>query len=114
VAFRHKGAFSGSTAELIHAVPAATPVNIAEITVLPDLLHGDETHVWGDQGYRGQRSVIRRHAPQAGGFVKRRYRHRGVVDAVERAKNSTKSRVRAKVAQIIGHSTNHPLARPWR
>jgi IS5 family transposase len=27
-------------------------------TVLPELLHGQETRVWGDQAYRGQRAVI--------------------------------------------------------
>ena len=35
-------------------------------------------------------------------FVNRRYRHRGVVDEVERAKNRTKSKVRAKVEHSIG------------
>jgi hypothetical protein len=46
--------------------------------------------------------VIRRHAPRAQDFVNRRYRHRGIVDAVERAKNRTKSKVRAKVKHPIG------------
>jgi transposase, IS5 family len=52
--------------------------------------------VWGDQAYRGQRAVIREHAPKARDFTNRRYRHRGVVDEVERAKNRTKSKVRAR------------------
>jgi IS5 family transposase len=65
--------------KLIHNV-VATPANIADSAVLPDLLHGNETRVWGDQGYRGQRAVIRRHAPRAQHFVNRRYCHRGVVD----------------------------------
>ena len=73
----------------------ATPANAADSTVLPDLLHGKETRVWGDQAYRGQRAVIRQHAPRAQDFTNRRYRHRGVVDEVERAKNRTKSTVRA-------------------
>src|SRR6516162_7322255 len=56
---------SGSTSrKLIHAVQA-TPANVADSTVLPDLLHGNETRVWGDQAYRGQRVVIREHAPRA-------------------------------------------------
>src|SRR6266699_1047632 len=79
-----------SRTKLIHAA-VATPANVADSTVLPDLLHGKETSVWGDQAYRGQRAVIRRHAPRAQDFVNRRYRHRGVVDEVERAKNRTKS-----------------------
>ena len=68
----------------------------------PILLHGNETRVWGDQAYRGQRVVIRQHAPRARDFVNRRYRHRGVVDEVERAKNRTKSKVRARVEHPIG------------
>ena len=47
-----------SRTKLIHAV-VATPANVADRTVLPDLLHGQETRVWGDQAYRGQRAVIR-------------------------------------------------------
>jgi IS5 family transposase len=46
--------------------------------------------------------VIREHAPKARDFTNRRYRHRGIVDEVERAKNRTKSRVRARVEHAIG------------
>jgi len=100
--FGMKGHFAvDSRRKLIHAV-VATPANVADSTVLPDLLHGNETRVWGDQAYRGQRAVIRQHAPRARDFVNRRYRHHGVVDEVERAKNRTKSKVRAKVEHPIG------------
>jgi IS5 family transposase len=40
-----------SRSKLIHAV-VATPANVADSTVLPHLLHGNETRVWGDQAYR--------------------------------------------------------------
>ena len=90
-----------SRTKLIHAA-VATPANVADSTVLPDLLHGRETRVWGDQAYRGQRVVIRQHAPKAKDFTNRRYRHRGIVDEVERAKNRTKSKVRARVEHSIG------------
>src|SRR5689334_20227805 len=90
-----------SRSKLIHAV-AATPANVADSTVLPELLHGQETRVWGDQAYRGQRAVIRDHAPKARDFTNRRYRHRGIVDEVERRKNRTKSKVRARVEHAIG------------
>ena len=90
-----------SRTKLIHAV-VATPANVADSTVLPELLHGQETRVWGDQAYRGQHAVIREHAPRARDFTNRRYRHRGVVDEVERAKNRTKSKVRARVEHAIG------------
>src|SRR5713226_7104518 len=67
-----------SRTKLIHAV-VATPANVADSAVLPDLLHGRETRLWGDQAYRGQRAAIRQHAPKAQDFTNRRYRHRGVV-----------------------------------
>ena len=70
----HFGVDSGT--KLIHAV-VATPANVADSTVLPELLHGRD-------------------------FVNRRYRHRGVMDEVERAKNRSKSKVRAKVEHPIG------------
>jgi len=40
------------------------------------------------QAYRGQRAVIPEHAPKAQDFTNRRYRHRGIVDEVERRKPS--------------------------
>ena len=90
-----------SKSKIIHSV-VATAANVADSQVLPDLLHGEETRVWGDQAYRGQREVIRRHAPRAKDFTNRRYRLRGVVDEIERARNQTKSKVRAKVEHAIG------------
>jgi IS5 family transposase len=85
-----------SATKVIHTV-VATAANVADCTILPDLLHGNETRVWGDQAYRGQREAMRKVAPAAQDFTNRRCRHRGVVDEVEKAKNRTKSRVRAKV-----------------
>ena len=90
-----------SQTKLIHSV-VATAANVADGTVLPDLLHGEETRVWGDQAYRGQRDVIRDCAPKAKDFTNRRYRHYGVVDELEKARNRTKSKVRAKVEHVFG------------
>jgi IS5 family transposase len=105
VVFRNARAFGvDSRSKLIHAVQA-TPANVADSTVPPNLLHGGETRVWGDQAYRGQRAVIRDHAPKARDFTNRRYHYRGVVDEVERAKNRTKSKVRAKVEHRSGSSS---------
>lgn len=87
--------------KLIHSV-VATAANVADSEILPDLLHGEETRVYGDQAYRGQVEVIREQAPRAKDFTNRRYRHKGVVDEQERSKNRTKSKVRAKVEHAIG------------
>ena len=81
---------------LIHSM-TTTAANVHDAKVLGELLHGEETRVYGDQAYRGQRAVIRQHAPNAKDFTNKRYRHCGVVDEVERSKNRTKSGVRAKV-----------------
>jgi IS5 family transposase len=85
-ASRGQGAEGGvvSRTKLIHAA-VVTPANVADSTLLPNLLHGRETRVWGDQAYRGQKAIIKQHAPKAKDFTNRRYRHRGIVDATERA-----------------------------
>ena len=82
--------------KLIHSV-AATAANVADSAVLEDLLHGKETRVYGDQAYKSQGEVIRRCAPEAKDFTNQRYRWQDRVDEVERAKNRTKSKIRAKV-----------------
>jgi len=85
-----------SQTKVIHSV-AATAANVHDSQVLPELLHGQETRVWGDSAYSGQREVIRQHAPQATSFIQTKaHRHRPLSEE-ERAKNRTKSRVRAKV-----------------
>lgn len=89
-----------SRTRLIHSVEA-TAANVADCRVLPELLHGSETRVWGDQAYRGQGALIRERAPQALDFTNRRYRFKGVIDESERAKNRTKSKVRAKVEHVF-------------
>src|SRR5438128_1902682 len=89
-----------SMTKIIHTA-VATAANVADSAVLPDLLHGEETRVWGDQAYRGQSAVIRACAPQAQDCTHRRYRYKHGVDEVERAKNRTKSRVRSKVEHVF-------------
>jgi IS5 family transposase len=90
-----------SKSRLIHSA-TATAANVADSTVLPRLLHGRETRVWGDRAYQGQTAVIRRVAPQAQDWTNRRVRSRGRLDAEAWAKNRTKSKVRAKVEHVIG------------
>src|SRR5512146_2991840 len=89
-----------SKTKMIHTV-VATAAHVADATVLPELLHGEETRVWGDQAYRGQEEVIHQCAPQAQDCTHRRYRYKNWIDAVERAKNRTKSRVRSKAEHVF-------------
>ncbi len=90
-----------SKTKLIHTA-LVTAAHVADATVLPELLHGEETRVWGDQAYRGQTEVIQQCAPRAQDCTHRRYRYKDHIDEVERAKNRTKSTVRSKVEHVFG------------
>jgi len=90
-----------SKTKLIHSV-VATAANVADSVVLPELLHGEETKVWGDQAYRGQTEAIREVAPEAQDMTHKQYRYKDRIDEIERAKNRTKSRVRSKVEHVFG------------
>jgi IS5 family transposase len=65
--------------------------------MLPDLLHGEERKVWGDGGYQGQTEAIHAAAPKAQDMTCRRTRYKNHVDELQKRKNATKSKVRAKV-----------------
>lgn len=53
--------------------------------------------MWGDSAYSGQREVLQRYAPNAKNFIQTKaYRHRPLSEE-DRARNRTKSKVRAKV-----------------
>lgn len=80
---------------------AATAAHVHDSQVLPELLHGQETRVWGDAAYSGQRDVIRHYAPGAKSFVQTKaHRHRPLSEE-QRARNRTKSKVRAKVEHVF-------------
>ena len=89
-----------SKTKIIHTA-VATLAHVADSRVLPDLLHGEETRVWGDQAYRGQTEVIQECAPRAQDHTHRRYRYKNGIDEEERAKNRTKSSVRSKVEHVF-------------
>jgi transposase, IS5 family len=90
-----------SKTKLIHTI-LASAANVADALALPHLLHGKETRVWGDQAYRGQKEAMRAAAPRAKDFTNQRYRWGDRIDERIKAKNRTKSRVRAKVEHTIG------------
>ncbi len=89
-----------SKTKIIHSA-VVTAANVADAKVLPELLHGEETRVWGDQGYVGQTDAIHEAAPRARDCTHRRYRYKDRIDEVERAKNRTKSSVRSKVEHVF-------------
>ena len=80
----------------VHSM-CSSAASVADKHLLPDLLHGEERKVWGDGGYQGQGEAIRKAAPQAQDMTSRRTRYKKAVDELQRRKNRTKARVRAKV-----------------
>jgi IS5 family transposase len=81
---------------IVHSV-CTSAASVSDVSMLPDLLHGDEKKVWGDAGYQGQAEAIHAAAPHAQDMTSRRARYKGGVDEVERSKNRIKARVRSKV-----------------
>ncbi len=89
-----------SDSKLIHS-SAVTAANVHDSQVLADLLHGDETRVWGDSAYTGQGEVLAAHAPKAQDFTHTRARRNAPLTEDDTRKNRTKSKVRAKVEHVF-------------
>jgi len=81
---------------IVHSV-CSTAASVADKHMLADLLHGEERKVWGDGAYQGQGEAIRKAAPHAQDMTSRRTRYKKIIDELQRRKNRTKARVRAKV-----------------
>jgi len=89
-----------SKTKLIHSV-AATAANVHDSQLLEDLLHGDESRVYGDSAYAGQTETIKQCSPKAKDFTQKkgcRYKH---LTEAERSRNQQNSKVRAKVEHIF-------------
>jgi IS5 family transposase len=94
----HVGVDAGS--KLIHSV-AATAANVADCRMLPALLHGGETDVWGDQAYQGQAAVLAEHAPQAADRISRMWRTKLKTYPERRDENRVKSKTRSRVEHVF-------------
>ena len=86
---------------LVHSA-VVTAANVHDKHPLPDLLHGAERRVYGDSAYASQKPLIESKAPQAKDFTNQRSRRGGHIDEAVRAKNRTKSQVRARVEHVFG------------
>jgi len=84
----------------VHSVTTSA-ANVSDVHMLPNLLHGEERKVWGDGGYQGQTEAIKRAAPHAQDMTCKRTKFKNYVDEEARRKNTTKSRVRAKVEHVF-------------
>ena len=91
-----------SQSGLAHSA-VVTSANVHDKHPLPDLLHGNERRVYGDNAYSSQKVLIASKASQARDFTNARAKnHRGEVDEAVRAKNRNKSRIRARVEHVFG------------
>ena len=86
--------------KLIHSV-AATAANVADCKMLPQLLHGEETAVWGDQAYQGQDAVLAKHAPKAENRINRLWKTKLKVHLDRKEENRIKSKTRSRVEHIF-------------
>jgi IS5 family transposase len=85
---------------IVHSV-CTSAASVADVHMLPDLLHGEERKVWGDGAYQGHGEVIREAAPHAQDMTCRRTKFKNYVDEEARRKNTTKSSVRARVEHVF-------------
>ena len=89
-----------SRLKIVHSF-AATPANVHDSHLLPELLHGEETRVWGDSAYRGKTALIRAHAPHAADFTHHCSARRKGLSKRQRQAHRTKARVRARVEHLF-------------
>ena len=94
-----------SETKLIHSV-VATPANRHDSQVTGELLHGNETQVWGDSAYTGQGEVIREIAPEALDLTNEKGTRGRALSEAQRTSIRDKSRTRSRVEHVIGVMKN--------
>jgi IS5 family transposase len=85
---------------MIHSA-VATAANVHDLQVLEDLLHGEETRVWSDSAYTGQKQVLHENVPNAKDFTQHKGSRHHRLTNEERSRNRNKSSVRSKVEHIF-------------
>lgn len=85
-----------SKSGLTHSA-SVTPANVHDSQELPRLLHGNETRLYGDSAYTGQKEVLKQLAPKAKDFTNKRARRNCPLSETDKETNRRKSQVRAKV-----------------
>ena len=74
-----------------------TPANVHDSQELPNLLHGNETRLYGDSAYTGQKETLKQVAPKARDFTNKRASRNTPLTDADKETNRRKSQVRAKV-----------------
>ena len=78
-----------------------TAANVHDKHPLPQLLHGAETHLWGDTAYASQQALIHSKAPEAADCTNQRVRPGSPTEELDRIINRLKSRVRSRVEHVF-------------
>jgi transposase, IS5 family len=78
-----------------------TSANVPDKHPLPDLLHGAETHLYGDSAYASQQALIHSKAPQAEDRTNQRVYAGSATEDLDRILNRLKSRVRSRVEHVF-------------
>jgi IS5 family transposase len=89
-----------SKTKRVHSA-VATAANVHDSQVLDELLHGNETRVWGDSAYAGQRAALKEAAPKARDFTQHKASRHRALSAQERSRNRIKSRIRSRVEHVF-------------
>jgi IS5 family transposase len=76
---------------------SVTSANVHDSQELPSLLHGNETRLYGDSAYIGQKEVLNLVAPKAKDFTNKRASRNTPLTDADKETNRRKSQVRAKV-----------------
>ncbi len=85
-----------SSTGIVHSM-GVSAANVHDSQLLPELMHGKETRLYGDGAYTGQKAVMKQQAPKAKDFTQARpWRNKPLTEA-QKSRNKTKSKVRAKV-----------------
>jgi len=74
-----------------------TSANVHDSQELANLLHGNETRLYGDSAYIGQKEVLKQIAPKAKDFTNKRASRNTPLTDADKKINRRKSQVRAKV-----------------
>ena len=87
--------------KVIHSV-VVTAANVHDSQVIGDLLHGNETRVWGDKAYTNQTAAIQAKAPKARDWTLNKTPWGRAATAKQTRINRARSKTRAKVEHVFG------------
>lgn len=85
-----------SKSGIVHSI-SVTPANVHDSQEIENLLHGNETRVYGDSAYTGQKEAIKQAAPHAKDFTTQRGKRNHPLTDKQKQTNQRKNKIRAKV-----------------